>query len=158
MNATDCRAWLLPIAPEAYVAVGEGEIAHILSGWLSLHPVPRSPRWCHDVFLWQRQVVPLFDLGILVRHESAVSVAGGQVIMIVAYAAATGDVRFGGLRLGGLPFSRKVTDDQICDYPSNYDGWEHIAISCFTDPSHGPVPVLDLARLFDGSVAVTGRE
>ena len=158
MSTTACRAWLLPIAPEIHVAVGEGEVAHILSGWRGLHPVPRSPRWCHDVFIWQGQVVPLIDLGILVHRETAGNLASGAVIMIVAYAKAAGDIRYGGLKLGGLPFSREVTNDQICDYPSNYAGWARIAISCFADSNHGPVPILDLPRLFGGESAATGEE
>jgi chemotaxis signal transduction protein len=157
MSGDRCRAWLLPISPDLHVAVGEGEIAHILSGWRGFHPVPRSPRWCHDVFLWQRQVVPLFDLGVLVRHGAPVALASGSVIMIVAYAAAAGDVRYGGLKLCGLPFSRDVTNDQICDYPTHYTGWTNIAISCFADPSHGPVPILDLPRLYGDESAVTGQ-
>lgn len=157
MSTDVCRAWLLPIGAGAHVAVGEGEIAHILSGWRSLHPVPRSPRWCHDVFLWQGQVVPLFDLGVLVRRGAPVSLASGSVVMIVAYATAAGDIRYGGLKLSGLPFSRDVTDDQICDYPSDYAGWTNIAVSCFADPAHGAVPILDLPRLFGDGSAVSAK-
>ncbi len=152
MSAVACRAWLLPVAPPVHVAVGAGEIAHILAGRQGLHPVPRSPRWCRDVFLWQGQLVPLFDLGLLVRRETAAGPASGAIIMIVAYASREGDIRFGGLRAMGLPFSREVNDGQMCDYPADYPGWERIAASCFADPVHGPVPVLDLPRLFGGPI------
>ena len=146
MTAHACKAWVLPIDAALHTAIGEGEIAHVLPGLHPLQFLPRCPDWCRNVFRWHDRVVPLFDLRALLFPAAAA--VDGQAIAVVAYPGAGNCVHYGGLKLSALPFGRRVSDDQQCDFPASSPHWERIASSCFEDPVHGTIPVLDLARLF----------
>jgi hypothetical protein len=140
------KAWMLPIDRALHVAIGDGEIAHVLPASHPLQSLQRGPEWCRSVFRWHDRVVPLFDLAALLRPGRAATRV--HAIAVVAFPGADESVQYGGIRLGALPFGRMVSDDQQCPYPDSYPHWERIASSCFEDPGHGAVPVLDLARLF----------
>ncbi|OGT79190.1 MAG: hypothetical protein A3H91_09805 [Gammaproteobacteria bacterium RIFCSPLOWO2_02_FULL_61_13] len=146
MTAHTCKAWVLPIDDSLHTAIGEGEIAHVLPGLHPLQLLPRCPTWCRNVFRWHDRVVPLFDLAALLRPQGVA--VDSQAIAVVAYPGPDNSVHYGGLKLSALPFGRRVSDEQQCDFPASSPHWERIASSCFEDPLHGPIPVLDLARVF----------
>ena len=146
MTVPSCKAWVLPIDASMHAAIGEGEIAHVLPGLHPLQQLPRCPDWCRSIFRWHDRLVPLFDLAALLHPHAAAT--DGQAIAVVAYPGMDHSVQYGGLKLGALPFGRRVSDDQQCDFPASSPHWERIASSCFEDPQHGPIPVLDLARVF----------
>jgi chemotaxis signal transduction protein len=151
MSETACKTWLLPTG-SIHVAIGEFELVHIIAGWQRYIPVPRSPVWCHHVFLWQGCLLPLFDL------ENYINFAQGKVetsysstsdiVGIIAYENQRGEIQYGGLKLNAPPVIRVVSDDKMCDYPMSYPDWNKIALSCFKDPDIGPVPILDIQRIF----------
>ena len=152
MNGASCKAWILPLAGGRHAAVGEQEMVHIIPEWVRLQPIPRCPAHCHRVFVWQGQLVPVFDLHAFIFRRDAATVDNSPdaapIISIVAYTDADDTVCLGGLLAGAIPFRTVVVDDQFCDFPDGADRWSKIAASCFTDPAAGPTPVLDLPRIF----------
>lgn len=151
ISEPSCKAWLLP-SGGITVAIGEYELAYVIAGWQRYTPVPRSPHWCHHVFLWQNHLLPLFDLEIYINPEQ--QIAGGtnsgshDIVAVIAYENQPGETSYVGLKLSGPPVIRVVSDEEICDYPGDYPGWDRIALSCFEDPDAGPVPILDIQKIF----------
>jgi chemotaxis signal transduction protein len=143
---------MLPLAASLHVAIGAGEIAHVLPASHPLQPLPMSPDWCRNAFQWHDRVLPLVDLPVLLGP--ATEPVPGRAIVVVAWPGTDALVHYGGLRLGGLPFARTVGDHQQCAYPDPVSRWESIASSCFEDPDCGTVPVLDLPRLFSAVPAL----
>lgn len=151
MAETSCKAWLLPVGA-CQVAIGEFEMAHIIAGWQRYLPVPRSPAWCRHVFMWQGRLLPLFDLEVYLdparANISSSSPGTREIVGVIAYEDQGGVIHYGGLKLSAPPVIRVVTDEEMCDYPAGYPGWDRIALSCFEDPGIGQVPILDIARIF----------
>jgi len=152
MTRRSCRAWLLPLSGGRHAAIGEQEMVHIIPEWVRLQPIPYSPGHCHKVFIWQGQLIPVFDLHAYIHPQDVTATDTAldvsPIISIVAYTDADDAVGFGGLLLGALPFRTDVVDDQLCDFPDSEDRWQNIAVSCFSDPAGGSTPVLDLPRIF----------
>lgn len=145
------KTWLLPTGKHT-VAIGEYELAYVIAGWQRYTQVPRSPRWCHHVFLWQGHLLPLFDLENYLdpahgNTQGADSVSS-DMVAIVLYENQRTETCYGGIRLSAAPAARVVSDDEICDYPPDYPDWEKIALSCFKTTDAGPVPILDIQKLF----------
>lgn len=151
MSETTCKAWLLPTG-SIHVAIGEFELVHIIAGWQRYMPVPRSPAWCHHVFLWQGRLLPLFDLETYINPAPGIVRTAfsntREIVGVIAYENQHGEIQYGGLKLNAPPAIRVVSDDEICDYPMTFPGWDKIALSCFEDPDIGPVPILDIQRIF----------
>lgn len=146
-----CKAWILRTG-NLHVAIGEFELVHIIAGWQRFTPVPASPPWCHHVFLWQDHLLPLFDLEILVSplssdNPESRSLSRG-IVAVVAYQISDDEICYSGLGLSAPPFLRVVRDEEICDYPEDYQDWHKIALSCFEDLDLGPVPILDIQKIF----------
>ena len=152
MTGGSCKAWMLPQAQGRYVAIGEHEMVHIIPEWVRLQPIPHCPDYCHKVFVWQGQLIPVFELQTYLWPQDSVTTDAAQeatpIICIVAYENDNHVVGYGGLLLNALPFRTDVIDDQLCSFPDDYHQWDDIAVSCFSDPVGGPTPVLDLPRIF----------
>jgi len=150
-SESTCKAWLLPVG-SIHVAIGEYEIVHVIAGWQRYIPVPRSPLWCHHVFLWQGHLLPLFDLELFINpapvNTSNTNHDTRGIVAVIAYEINEGEICYGGLKLSAPPAIRVVSDDEICDYPANFSGWDKTALSCFKDPVAGPVPILDIQKIF----------
>jgi chemotaxis signal transduction protein len=146
-----CKAWLLPTGAGT-VAIGEYELIYVIAGWQRYMPVPRSPRWCRHVFLWQNHLLPLFDLEIYINPEQRntdQNTSGSRdIVAVIAYENKQNEICYGGLKLGAPPSVRVVNNDEICDYPANYPDWDRIALSCIRDQDAGPVPILDIQKIF----------
>lgn len=153
MNDDKCTAWLLPVTDDFYVATGEFELVHVIMDWLRLYSVPQAPVYCKNLFVWQGQLIPLFDLEAYIRfhgglQEEVVKNAGYICIAAYHYGGEDGDIKYGGLLLRAMPFRITVSDEQLCDFPEGATDWSKIALSCFNDPAFGNVPVLNLERIF----------
>lgn len=153
MSTDKCNAWLLPIADDSYAATGEFELVHVIMDWVRLFSVPKAPPYCKNLFIWQGQLIPLFDMETYIqqsgeRQQDSVRNAG--YICIVAYQSEVedGDVKYGGLLLKAMPYRTTVGDEQACGFPEGNMDWANIALSCFEDPALGAVPILDLAKIF----------
>ncbi|MDX1431689.1 MAG: chemotaxis protein CheW [Gammaproteobacteria bacterium] len=139
-------AWVLGLRAGHSVAVGELELVHVLPDRPELFPVLKSPAHCDHVFLWQDNVLPVFDLSTWLGDESATG--DSEHIGIVRYRRSRGEpVSYGSLLIEGPPRQVRVRDEQACELPPGATRWRDVAISCF---EHGgqPTPVLDVARIF----------
>ena len=152
MTGDSCKAWILPLDEGRHVAIGEHELVHIIPAWVRLQSIPLCPVYCHKVFTWQGQLIPVFDLQIWLRQRDSVAADTAQdstpIICIVAYEDDNRNVNYGGMLLSALPFRTEVSDTQLCDFPEDDGRWNTIAVSCFSAPDGSPSPVLDLPRMF----------
>ena len=150
------KAWVLPFGNNIHMAISEFEIVHILAGRQRYAHVPRSPLWCRHVFIWCDQLITLFDLKACITPEhtdgSIPAFSSSDIVCIVSYETPQKKIQYGGFLLSSLPFTRVVTDDQMCDYPKDNIDWEKFTLSCFNDPDLGPTPILDVARIFCSSI------
>jgi CheW-like protein len=145
------EAWLLSLGAAHRAAVGIYEVVHILPYAPALFRVPQAPAHCRGVILWEERVLPVVDLRSLVSKGAAsvdaAHVAGlEQLIAVVAYQTDRSQVAdYGALLLAGLPARTTVTDEQACELDP---AWTSFSSSCFRHANLGPVPVLDLRRVF----------
>jgi chemotaxis signal transduction protein len=146
-----CKSWVLS-SGNVHVAIGEFELVYIIAGWQRHIRVPRCPVWCRHIFPWQGHLLPLFDMETYLNAACGKScesaVPNRDFTGVVAYENRRGEIHYGGLQLTSPPVSRIVSDDEMCDYPDNYPEWDRIALSCFRDADMGPVPVLDIQKIF----------
>ena len=153
MNDDKCNAWILPITETFNVSTGEFELVHIIMDWLRLYPVPRAPDYCKNLFVWQGQLIPLFDMDTFIQIKNGLrrdEIKTAGYICIVAYQCEGEDenIKYGGLLLRAMPFRVTVNDEQASDYPDDNIDWSNVALSCFKDPAFGKVPILNLNRIF----------
>ena len=151
MNNASCSAWLLSVTETMRVAIGEFEMLHIILGRQRFFAIPRTPDHCRSVFIWQGQILPVFDLSVYLRTEKTDAdsvIRTERYTCIVNYRDPADSVQHGALLLYDLPVRITVSDDQMCELPDNNKKLRTISNSCFQDPGHGPVPVLNLARIF----------
>jgi hypothetical protein len=155
MTGGSCKAWMLPLGEGRHAAIGEYEMVHIIPEWVRLQSIPLCPAYCHKVFTWQGQLIPVFDLQAWLRPQGSVIADTAQdaapIICIVAYEDENHNVGYGGMLLSALPFRTDVSGDRLCGYPDDDARWNTIAVSCFSDPVGDPTPVLDLPRIFCSS-------
>jgi len=153
IDGNTCKAWVLPIANDMNVAVGEFEMIHIISEWLRFYTVPHSPTYCNKILIWQGQLVPVFDINLYIKSQYSINNNESAVpdfVCIVAYRAEgqTKTIQFGAVSLSALPYKVDVTDELFCGYPDEEQRWASIALSCFQHAEYGPTPIVDLQRIY----------
>jgi len=149
----EATAWLLSFNGHLRAAVGELELVHVLPEPPTLFAIPDTPDYCRQVLVWQEHLLPLVDLGARLlgdRHPQSDTVAAiDKLIGILACQRSPGEPpEYGGLLLDQVPTRIRVSDDRACALASEPGEWTSLAISCFEDDDHGPIPVLDVPRLF----------
>ena len=139
-------AWLLALSNGWRTAVGEPEMLHVLHK-PTLFAIPCSPFYCHQVLIWEKKLVPVFDLAAwLTGYKASYS---NPLIGVVAYQEKLRNtIEYGALHLSSPPRRVSVNDDQACELPDDEIDWRSIAISCFADSDQNPIPILDLSRIF----------
>ncbi|MBI4006227.1 MAG: hypothetical protein HY356_06125 [Gammaproteobacteria bacterium] len=147
------NAWLLTFSDKLHAAVGNLEMIHLLPHIPELIEVPQTPAWCRYLVAWQNLRLPLMDIRLFLalNHHDNDNFSHQNKVMagIVAYHPQNGNVqKYGVLLMSELPVRIVVDDQQWCDLPESPGGWTTLAISCFNHPEHGPVPILDLPRIF----------
>ncbi len=163
MNSVDDRdrlsacAWILSFSPRGRVAIGEFELVHILDRAPRRFGIPGTPAHCREAILWQEEVLPYVDLRKLAPAEDAdtpessgeTRSADGEVVAVVGYHAFSKELpQYGALRLRAIPTRVLVTNNSACDLPDDIGELHRMACSCFRHSDFGPVPVLDLPRMF----------
>jgi chemotaxis signal transduction protein len=139
-------AWQLDLGSGLWAAVGEREMIHLMSDPPALFEIPHSPSYCRRVFVWQGRILPLMDLPLRLLGQHSLSQGLLAVVAFQKYPEAT--IRHGALLLDSPPVRIRVEDSQACDLPESPSGWRHLAIACFEQAQQGPVPILDLSRVF----------
>jgi chemotaxis signal transduction protein len=142
----EVNAWLLNLGEGLLAAVGEREMIHLLSDQPALFEVPQSPCYCRKVFAWQGGILPLMDLPSRLTGRRTLN--PGLVAVVAFSKCPEVKTLHGALLLNSPPQRIRVDDRQACDLPESPSGWEHLAIACFEQSKYGPVPVLDLPRVF----------
>lgn len=151
MITSQASAWMLILKEGLYAAVGEREMVHLLPYTPTLFEIPGTPTYCRHVLVWQDQILPLVDLCTYMEGNqwSEPSTSRDTLVGIFAYQAYAGETpQYGGLMLLQAPWRANVTDKQACGLPERLRGWAPLVISCFQDSTHGPIPILDLKRIF----------
>jgi len=144
---SEVNAWLLDLGEGLLAAVGELELVHLLPDAPALFDVPQSPAYCRKVLVWQQEILPLMNLATRLLGRPAAR--GGGLVAVTAYQERPGaDPSYGALMLSAPPVRVRVADSQACGLPEAQPGWRHMAIACFEREGRGPVPVLDLAKVF----------
>lgn len=152
MTAT--AAWIMEFSNGSQAAVGDLELVHVLPEAPDCFPLPGRPDYCHQVFLWEHQLVPLFDPGAY-PDGAPPGESGAAYFGIVRYRpGGSGRPSFGALALQGIPRRVEVADDLACALPDHLSAWWRLVISCFMHDGQ-PVPVLDIARIFDAPLSAT---
>ncbi len=159
---TDCTAWVLNLGDGLWAAVGEFELAHVIPYSPVLFEIPWCPLYCRQALIWEDQVLPVIDLGErllgeVTRRGEARAGVGAEIetlVGIVAYSTRPGDApKHGGLLMREVPSRVRVSDRQACALPEHPEGWASLAIACFEDACNGPIPILDVARLYSSTPA-----
>ena len=137
-------AWILQVSHHHRVAVGQRELLHLADA-AETFDVPLAPAHCAQVVLWRDNLLPLMDIAYWLGVAS--TDGAKKYIGILGYQDKRGAApQFGALWLAAPPVRATVSDDQAC--PLSPDApWSRIAACCFND-GHGPVPILDIHRLF----------
>lgn len=146
---SEVNAWLLDFGGGLHAAVGDLEMIHALPDAPSLFAIPRSPDYCRQVLVWQGEVLPLMDVALRLAARPPSVNGSGSLIVITAFQDHPGAApRHGALLLNTAPVRIRVNDTQACELPESQSVWGHLAIACFEHQDRGPVPVLDLRKLF----------
>jgi chemotaxis signal transduction protein len=141
------NAWLLDLGDGLHAAVGELELVHVLPDPPTLFEIPQSPAYCRKVLVWEGEMLPLMNLAM---RLSVLAVPKSQVLVaITAFQEHPGAaLRHGALLLGAPPVQIRVNDSLACELPEAQPDWQRLAIACFRRSDLGPVPVLDLEKVF----------
>lgn len=142
-------AWLLDLGENLYAAVGERELRYLLTDPPSLTIIPNSPPYCRTVLVWQGAVVPVMDLAHRVLGRVVTRSHKDEVIVLATFQEHTqAPIQYGALLLGSIPTRLSVNDNQVCHLPDPKPLWQRLACSCFQHEIHGPVPILNLTKVF----------
>lgn len=145
MNAVN--AWLLDLGEGLFAAVGEQEMVHILPDDPRLFEIPQTPAYCRNVLVWSGEIIPLMNLTARISGRSVTYDQG--LVVITAFQEYPGALtQHAALRLRTPPMRIRVDDAQACDLPDPQPIWRDLAAACFEHAEYGPVPVLDLAKVF----------
>ncbi|MCX7156605.1 MAG: hypothetical protein NTW45_09205 [Rhodocyclales bacterium] len=143
-------AWLLNFGNGQLAVVGRRELLHLVPQ-PALFEVPRAPRHCSRVLIWQDRIVPVWDmLAWLAPNSRAVN---ASLLAVVGYQSGPRQVpRFGAVLLAEPPARVVVADTQACELPQDQSAWGRIASSSFCHEEK-PIGILDLPLMFSGACA-----
>lgn len=137
------NAWLLDFGHALHAAVGTRVLLHVIDN-PKLHTVPCSPSYCHSVFSWQGQLLPVMDMASLLTGDTQTPL----LLAIAGYQDQTENVtRFGAFLLSAPPTAIAVSDTQSCPLPEHPVSWSKFSLSCFNYYNEA-IPILNLARIF----------
>jgi hypothetical protein len=143
-------AWLLDLG-DCRAAVGVREQVHLVHEPATAE-LAGAPAHCRHVIFWNGRCVPVMDLDRWLHPTRATDPATGpRCLGIYAYQPdVDAAVEFGALWLAGPPQRIDVDDASATPLPPGAR-WPAIASACFTGGS-GPVPILDLPRIFSSAL------
>lgn len=142
-------AWLLSLGSAIYAAVGERELQYLLADMPQFTHLPNAPVYCNQVFIWQRKIVPVMDLAQFILKHKAIRLVNEELIVLASFQSHTSTfAQYGAILLDAIPARIQVGDQQVCELPHPKTLWQQIATSCFQHSDKGPIPILDLNRIF----------
>lgn len=138
-------AWLLPYAPERYIAMPLLACQEIIESPNILF-VPGAASHAYGLISWRNNWLPLIDFNALLQQREHTQKTV-HYALIVAYRQADGEMAHGALSLLDFPHVIHVQESDFCALPAKNPRWQTLAISCFQHHQHA-VPIIDTARLF----------
>ncbi|MGI9335041.1 MAG: chemotaxis protein CheW [Gammaproteobacteria bacterium] len=165
------NGWLMHPLGTDLVAIGEFELAHVMSEAPELFAVPGAPAYCRQAIIWNARPVPVLDLATRVYEPRALLAAtrtrelAHAYIAVVRYSDPAGDagvvdgapplagaVAYGAFALRALPGRVEVSDDQTASLSDDQAGWSPYVLSCFEHVDGALVPILHLERVFSAAL------
>jgi chemotaxis signal transduction protein len=154
------NGWVISLKGSWYAALGQHELVHVLPYSPVLYTIPQTPPHARHVIVWQEKILPVLDLATYLAEDGdawfdtwTTEVLMENLVGIVAYRGFGGsETTLGALLLCNVPERVEVTDEQACELPAHLGRWAAVAISCFEHPNYGPVPILDLPRIFSSEL------
>jgi chemotaxis signal transduction protein len=145
----EATAWLMSFSGDFLAAVGEREMVHLVET-PRLEEIPHTPLHCHQVLLWEGELLPVLDL---TAWLTAKPMPDERVLVgIVGWQERPGAIpQYGALMFSGVPKKIRVADDHMCNLPEHPATWKAVAASCVCYDNQ-PVPILDLPRIFSGAL------
>lgn len=142
------KAWILLFGQTLRAAVGTNQLKDVVLA-PRLFEIPLSMNHCPGLMVWQKLIVPVFDMRVLLGETKRPETEGMRV-GVMGYQTPEGATQYGGLLLSGNPMEAWVTDDMACPLPAAPALWKKISQSCFQQGSSS-IPILDLRKLFTES-------
>lgn len=141
-------AWILDLGGKHRAAVGERELLHLIHEPETFE-VPLTPAHCRQVLFWRDQALAAVNLELWFTPGQRQ--AARRFAAILGYQTQRREPpRFGALLLAASPRRIEVDDRHACALPAQ--AWREVALACFDD-GVGPIPILDLNRVFSGKRA-----
>lgn len=145
----ESTAWLLNFGGSHLAAVGKRELLHLVQQ-PTLFDVPRTPRHCSRVMIWQNRMVPVWDIVDWLAPGS--SAESANLLAVFGYQSARRQVpRFGAMSLAVPPLRVAIADSLACELTLQQTAWRKITSSCFLYEKT-PTGILDLPLIFSGGV------
>ncbi len=141
---TTSKAWLLDFGYGLQAAVGYNEMWQILMS-PKIFEIPCTPKYCNQVFVFQDRILPLLDISYLLIGKKSIR---EDVVGIALYQDDPNKpVKYAGINCATIPRSINVSDDQMCELPSEQQYWKPFCLSCFSLENQA-IPIINLAYIF----------
>jgi len=137
----ELAAWIMDFGNGHRAATGIRTLVHLVPAPV-LADVPRAPVHCRRVLVWNRQLLPAWDVGAFLGSPA---LASDRAIAGIAAYHVGAEARLGALLLREPPLRASVVEPQDCELPD--PRWAAIAAACFMHDGQA-LPVLDLRRIF----------
>ncbi len=148
---TKDRAWLLDFGNGLQAAVAYHAMWQVLF-YPKLFNVPCTPQYCSEVLIFQKRILPVFNMATLLLDKHKPFIATGNFVGVAVYQTDPNEpVNYGCLYLSKLPQRIEVSDDDACDLPEDKKYWEPLTLSCFLRDGVA-IPIIDFAYLFSGEL------
>jgi chemotaxis signal transduction protein len=141
---TTSKAWLLDFGYDLQAAVGYNEMWQILMS-PKIFEIPCTPKYCNQVLVFQDHILPLLDISYLLIGKKSIT---DDVVSIALYQDDPNKpVNYAGINCATIPRSINVSDDQMCELPSEQQYWKPFCLSCFSLENQA-IPIINLAYIF----------
>ncbi|KOR31300.1 hypothetical protein TI04_01580 [Achromatium sp. WMS2] len=145
----EANAWLLDLGANLFAAVSERGLSYLLADTPKMVYIPNSPDYCCQVLLWEGAIIPVMDIARRIEQREAKRSKANELIVLASFqGSVNAPIEYGALILGDIPHRVRINDDQACELPEPKFLWQQLAVSCFQHEQHGPVPILDLSKIF----------
>jgi len=160
-------AWMLDCGQGTIAAIGAANMLHVVEDESLCHRIPMAPAHCDRVLVWQKRVLPILDLRLLINAslikansntgDSADSnTAVNQSFCVLGWCRHDDVTEYGVIATTAVPRRIVVTDDKsMAATAEQAASWRSFAVGFFS--YHGiAVPILDPATLFGSRQALQG--
>ena len=146
----EVAAWVMQIDRMSRVAVGQLELIHIIANPEYIE-VPKAPRHCKRVVMWNNKVIPVMDLSILVNDASAFYQHNSVAVALYA-PEGRHELQYGGIQLIDMPVLDKVSNQQQVTQSELSEQWKPLSVSAYRGRDSDIIPILDLPKLFSPDI------